>query len=417
MELQAPFPDWHSGAHRAVLYTDVGKTRGRPVLVVLGPESDAPDSLETTQEGAHAVLGRRGKGVLTLVAIVPINQRLAWVYEYVDGIGATWLAHREGSEVLPFGPAAEIVASVAQTLLDMGPLGVSHPGPTAEDVIIDRLGQVHVASFASPFAADPVLREPHGRTDSSALVYRLGILLSSLACGSPPVASSDEKAHEAVVRRVLIRAMARPGNGFTQRYRDWLMAMIAWDPEARPPLKSVPAGLRKVASTTADVPLEEWSALMVSELQARVTDPSLDGPYDPWLQAITQDHTADDGPSPPMTPIHMTMPGVRLSDLDFEDDPTAESAPGGQKIPTPRPLIPVGHGAIPVGVGPPAEAIKDVPRLPEGFLEATGPSAQADISHQPQVAAETQRSWIPLISITAVLLMLGFASLIYLFVL
>ena len=414
VELQGPFPDWHTGAHRAVLYTDADKAKGRPVLVVLGPETQAPDSLETTRELAAKALGRRGKGVMTLVAIVPLDHRLAWVYEYIDGIGATWLAHREGTEVLGLGAAAEIVADVAETLLEMGPLGVAHPGPTPDDLLIDRLGQVHVASFVSPFAADPVLREPHGRADTSAVVYRLGMLLSSLACGSPPVASSDEKAHEAVVRRVLIRAMARPGNAFTDRYRDWLTGMIAWDPEIRPPLGSVPAGLREIAAGTGDRPLVEWSATMVAELQARVSDPSLDGPYSPWLQS-TQENTADEGPTPPMTPIHMTIPGLKLSEIDFEDDPTAESQPSGEKVPSPKPLLPKGRGAIPVGVGPPAEAIREVPRLPEGFLSASQESISQRAAPTPVVADNRTRN--ALIAVTVVLMALGMASLVYLFVL
>ncbi len=414
VELLRPFLDWQPGAHHAILHTGEDDAGGRAVLAILGPETQSLDNLQATEEAAGAILGRRAPGVLTLIAIVPVQQRLAWVYEYVDGIGATWLAHQEGSEVLPLGAAAEIVASVAQTLVTMGPLGVNHLGPTPEDLLIDRLGQVHVSSFVSPFARDPVLREPHGRNDTAALVYRLGILLSTLACGKPPVATSDPTAHEAMVRRVLIRATARPGNSFTERYRDWLMAMIAWDADARPPLKTVAAGLREAATGTGDRSLIEWSATMVSELQAGIADSSLDGPYSPWLQS-TQEQTQDEAPNSPVAPMHKTLPGLRLSDIDFdEDEPTAESSPGRERVPTPKPLIPRGQGAIPVGVGPPAEAIKDIPRLPSGFLE----SEPAPVSQEPtEPRPRRDLSLLFLAAVTVVLCALGLISIIYLFVL
>jgi len=413
VDLKSPFPEWHPGAHLGILYTDASRSAGQSVLVVVGPETESPDPLYSALEHASPVLGRRATGVLTLLAIVAREQRLAWVYEYVDGIGATWLANDEGSEDLPLGTAAQVVATVAQTLLNLGPLGVQHPGPNLDDILIDRRGGVHVGGFVSPFPPDPVLREPHGHTDSPATVYRLGILLSSLVCGAPPVASSDEKAHQAMVRRVLIRAVARPGAGFTERYRECLTAMVSWDPTKRPPLSTIPAALNEIAAATGDPSLSAWSARMVSELQARVADPTGDDPYDPWQQS-DREWTQDEGTPKPVSNLQLTIPHEQLGDLEDEDEATAESA-GRPPVPVGRPNIPSDLGVIPVGVGPPAEAIKDIPKLPEGFLGAEAPPEPPP---QPQVLEPpplTERNWVRLIAISTVLLVLGLLSMVYLF--
>jgi len=411
VDLQSPFPEWHSGAHLGILYADETRREGRSVLVVLGPETEATGHLASALESASSVLGRRDGGMLTLLTIVAQRQRLAWVYDYVDGIGATWLVNEEGTEVLPLGTAAEIVAAIAQALFDLGPLGIQHPGPTPEDVLIDRLGKVHVSSFVSPFPPDPALREPHGRTDTSALVYRLGILLSSLVCGSVPVATSDEKAHEAMVRRVLIRAVARPGRAFTDRFRDCLTAMVSWNADERPPLSTLATSLNEIGATTGDPSLAEWSARRVSELQARVADPTRDDPYDPWQQT-DRDWIAEDGTPKPISNLQLTVPGDPLPDLGEEDDATAESQGFPQDAPI-KPALPRGRGVMPIGVGPPVEAIKEVPKLPSGFLGAQSPTEPRPPNRA--LPALSERIWIYLAAITAVLLILGLVSMAYLF--
>jgi hypothetical protein len=410
VDLKSPYPEWQPGAHLGILYADESRRDGRSVLVILGPQSPAEPSTERVLATAEPLLAFEASGIHCLRAIVAGPSRLAWVYDYVDGIGATWLAHEEGSEVLPLGIAAEIVAEVAKVLFAQRDLGLTHPGPAPHDIMVDHQGRVHVSGFVSPFPANPIHREPHGHMDSAALVYRLGILLSALVCGSPPVATSDKKAHEAMVRRVLIRGVARPGSSFTPRFRDCLTAMIAWNPSERPPLPTVHASLREIASSAADPSLQDWSSQNIPQLQLQVADPTRDDPYDPW-QSAAFDTSREDRTPPPASKLQLTVPGAKLRDLDEEDDPTAESHSGAHPGAS-KPTKLSNRGVMPVGVGPPAEAMKEVPTLPSGFLGAEA-KAGGRLRIR-QLPALTTRMWVLLASTTALLLLLGFSSVAYL---
>jgi hypothetical protein len=411
VELKSPYPEWRPGAHLGILYADESRQDGRSVLVVLGPHTHAKSPVAKALTAAESVLTHSAPGVQTLLDIVTGPSRLAWVYDYVDGIGAAWLAREEGSEILPLGIAAEIVGNTAQILSNQGARGQGHPGPGLNDIMIDQHGRVHVSGFVSPFPPNPIYREPHGHVDSAALVYRLGILLSTLVCGSPPVATSDEKAHAAMVRRVLIRGVARPGSGFIARYRDCLTAMIAWDPSERPPLATVPASLREIASSTGDPSLRDWSRRHISHIQLQVADPTREDPYDPW-QATSLETSKEEGTPPPASKLQLTVPGAQMRDLEEEDDPTAESQsgahPGSGNATKVR-----SRGVIPVGVGPPVEAIKEVPTLPSGFIGANPPT-QPRPPVRDFLPALTTRVWLLLASTTALLLVLGLTSMAYL---
>jgi hypothetical protein len=244
---------------------------------------------------------------------------------------------------------------------------------------VDEQGHVYMIGFSNPWPSSPVLRDPDGGTDSESMVRRLGVLLAQLLGGSVP-AASDRTAHEAMTRRVLIRAMSRSGPIFTERYRDWVSGMLAWDADQRPPLSGVAGGLREVAEGVGGRSLADWASEQVL-MRARVAHEIGEAEdatrysgasFHPWnIRDVDRDVPllGDSDASMPSELIgSRTLPGIPINML-AGGDPTAETTllPSGRTAagtPTAEP------GTMPIGVGPPAEAVQGRgPKLPAGFLD------------------------------------------------
>jgi len=366
----------------------------QPVLVLLGPESKTPDALGRARQAAESAVGIRHPGVLRLFAVEPFGERVAWVYEEMLGLG---LGHTVGSEnevLLPTRVAAQTVARVAHTLLEIGTAGIGHMGPEASDLLVDSFADLKVAGFSGPFPRSPSMRAPQGEEGEAALVYRLGVLLALLVSGSSPAPPSNRAAHAAVIRRALIRAMSRPGPVLTERYGDWLRGMLAWEPSERPPLSTVPDGLAKVAEATAGPSMEEWCLERVEALRQRVileaeqrrqgtdgvvlTRTYAEGAprLGTDLEAFEARRLAPVTPSPTPAPNTRVAPGSRVVALEVglpEDEPTQESQAEDEPelIDSKPPIRVTSLLPMPVQVGPPPEAVRNRPSLPPGFLEAT----------------------------------------------
>jgi hypothetical protein len=304
------------------------------------------------------VLALDHPGVLRLLEVRAHQRRVAWVYEPWDGLALGALPGAETT--LPARAAAEIVAEVATTLLEIG-AELRHPGPEVGDVLVDARGGVRLAGFVGPYRRPLGLRAPFGDRGEAAQVYRLGLLLAHLLTGALPGPAVGEEAHAAVLRNVLIRSMARPGDVLPERLADWLRGMLAWSPVERPVLSAIPDGLRDAVGG-ARPSLVEWAARHVDALRQRAADEA---------QAVRD-------ALPPVVELEDSLDEVSQDSLasplgereePYDDEPTQEApiapVPGHELAP--RTLPP---SAIPVSVGPPAEVLKRRPRLPEGFLEA-----------------------------------------------
>ena len=199
LQLLAPYDAWHGAAHKGRWTGDDGIERD--VFVLLGPETIAAEAVDRARKSAEAALRLRHPGVLPLLVVEPFGERIAWVYEAVHamGLGHT-LGHGEDA-LLPTRAAAEVVARVAEIILEIGPEALLHPGPEAGDLLVDAQGQVRIAGFSGPFPRAPAMRAPQGDAGEVALVYRLGVLLAELVSGSSPTPGSEKGAHTAVIRR------------------------------------------------------------------------------------------------------------------------------------------------------------------------------------------------------------------------
>lgn len=382
LELSGPRPSWRGAAFDGWMNAVSGDSMR--VLALLGPEGATPESIDRAQRAASIALTLRHPGVLRLIHLLEYGDRAAWCYEPIHGIGLIHLVGSDGVAELPARAAAELVAQVAETLLGLGPTGLLHPGPEPADLVLGANGKVQIAGFSGPYPASPAMRAPDGSTGEAAAVYRLGVLLAHLTSGSAPPSGGDPAAHMVVVRRALIRAMERPGPALSDRYGQWMRGLLAWAAAERPPLSSVPAGLRAVAWATGGEGLGDWAARCVPGLVSAIEERSAAplGPSATPAGSEIRDNVLLSAPPP-----RATSPGFRRSTSDelsptlpSDDDRTQEETlrpdepSEGRRPARPRP-----DAVMPVDIGPPPQAISRKPTLPAGFLDRPEVSRGAEL--------------------------------------
>jgi hypothetical protein len=179
----------------------------------------------------------------------------------------------------------------------------------------------------------------------------------------------------------------------------------------------VPDGLRLAGSATGGDGLKAWAESHVERLGelalARSRSISSNDSLDEFAlsfdseEAPTEFHDLlIDGPPPrrprkaqtpsvgvalpraqSTTPARAVAPRFSDDDLEEEDDPTQEAASlpielrvAAQSLPPPPGL------AMPVHVGPPPEAVKRKPRLPEGFLEDSAQLSPVALDYPSEVS-------------------------------
>lgn len=329
-----------------------------PVVALLGPELGSDEQLERARERAGPWVRRRDPGTVPLLGVEAAEGRSAWLYEPCAGV-SLGLVLAAPAEPFPLRVAAEIVAAAADVLDPLGPAAQLHPGPEPDHVLLQAEGTVRIAGFVGPFAPSPAYREPRGSDDDPAVVWRLGVLLAQILTRIPPPPATDRSAHEAMFRRVLVRVLSRPGPTFPERYKDWLSGMLAWDGVDRPVLRRVASGLRELADTLPGPTFAEWARAHVPELRARgeegdpfrLPEPPLDTSGSIEVRSgLTGDFTQEVGP------------GETSSSEPEPDEITAVSQDGSTPAKKRRGMRE--RGTIPVGVGPPPEALARNPRLP-----------------------------------------------------
>lgn len=369
--VDGPSPEWIGVARRGRLVVEGVE---RPVRVLLGPPESHARALDRAVERARPWIGRAVDGLVPLLGVHAVGDRIGWVYPRSTAISAVHLIHQDGRPVVPARIAADIVANAAGVIRAVGEL---HPGPELYDLWVDERGRVCLSGFTGPYPQSPELRAPVASAGEAGQVYRLGILLAKLLTGTAPVAGNDPAHHEAQLRRLSIRAMSAPGAGLPERLREYLHGMLAWDPDRRPPLSAVRDALLDAAGEVGD-DLPAWASGGIPELLAAIR----------YREAEAPDSVADvtlDDPATPVdeVPVHgpeLTAPGddvdgtvpndmyqwaVRSID---EDDHTAESVPSHVSDTAVKMLLRE-RGIIPVDVGPPASlAGRNRPRLPAAFV-------------------------------------------------
>ena len=356
LHMDGPLRTWHETAYAATWVE--GPVR-QPVMVFLGPEGGAIPGPEAQQW-----VGMDAPGLLPLQRIVPIRRRWATVYPRPQALGLIHLVPKQDGDGLPMRCAAEVVAQVARTLSELGPRGLEHTGPALHDLGIDEQGVIHLRGFVPLWPKDARMEDPRKGRPSEQLVWRLGLLLAALVGGRPPSLDSP-KQHAAGLRRILIRAMSRKGAALTERFRDYLVGMLAWEPADRPPLSTLAKGLQAVAENTAGPDLATWAAAEIPRRMAQLAQADTRSPEATPLDRPPVEPSMTEGLPPLPKTGTQTLPGVDLMALKDEQTVEAGHLPPAR---TEADRARQEPGIIPVTVGPPAEALKQRPTLPPGFL-------------------------------------------------
>lgn len=402
LDIVGPCVSWHGAASRGRLRLGGVEL---PVMVLLGAEGAASDAFAKAAASAAPLVGARTPGLHVLRAVTRVGDRVAWAYEAVRGIGLVHTVGQEGRALLSTRAAAELVARVAEVLIEAG-VELRNRGPEPSDLLITVEGGVFVSGFAGPYPMSPAMRAPRGDEGEAAVVYRLGVLMVHLLCGTPPHPAGERSGQAALVRRALIRVMARPGPALPERYADWIRGMMAWDPDERPPLSNVASGLRAAAAGADGAALAEWAAEHVPRLVAE-SEQMPTGAVPPPSRAPTAIFGQDDATEQRSVgglfrPTGEGATPIGAPARHSEDDPTQEATavPNASVQAQPTRTQPGVGPSIPVRVGPPPEAIREV-RLPAGFLEATSPEEDS-APPGPWLGAAAAVVWVALVGVLLV---------------
>lgn len=355
--------------------------------------------MERTRAACAPLMGLVVPGMHRLLAVEPLADRVAFAFEAIEGLGLVHTLGVEGRPLLPTAAAAEVVAQVAEVLVAAGP-ELRNRGPEPTDLLVTAEGRVIVSGFAGPYPMPPSMRAPKGDDGEAAAVYRLGVLLAHLLAGIAPSPAGERHGQDVVVRRTLIRVMARPGPALPERYGEWIRGMLAWEPSERPHLTTVADGLRKAAELAEGPALASWCSATVPALRAAALKTPSNTPV-PLSRAPTALSSSDD-PTDLRSrfqdfgarPLDSTPVGA--APREDPDDPTQEAS-ASEAVPVVAVVTRPGVAEMPVRVGPPPEAMQDDVSLPSGFL---------DHATDEQTAAERTR-WLTPVTFTVYVAVVG----------
>ena len=272
--------------YKAELQGEGGFTK-TVALKVLNPEVSGIDEVARRLRDEARVLGLiHHRAIVQVDALVRLDGRWAVVMECVDGVDLKQVRRRGA---LPLGVAAEIVGEVASALHqawvqpgpDGEPLRMLHRDIKPSNLQLTANGEVKVLDFGTAranFAAreaktrslafgtiDYMAPERLEFTDLPAGdVYALGVVFFELLTGeSLGRTSAIPVRHEAFEDNAAqrLREAGIDGEGHAL-----VMAMLAYDPEARPDARTVGQACRILRQHDQEIWLADWSAAVVPGL-------------------------------------------------------------------------------------------------------------------------------------------------------
>ena len=228
--------------------------------------------------------------VLHLKQVMEVGGGSVTVYDGFAGASLARVGQALGAagRRLPLRVVLELVARVAQALVATteapqallpGARPVIHPGVTPAMVLLSRDGSVKVAGFRAPQAGDPLSSPPgygppEGEHGPAAVAYALGALTAELLAGeAPPPAAADAEKHAAIVRRVLIAVLARPGVRVPEAVVEVIRGCLSFAPQERPAPAAVEESLRSLARELPQDDLSIWCPEALSRLWPTLITP------------------------------------------------------------------------------------------------------------------------------------------------
>ncbi len=323
-----------SGAESAVL---VRVLEGRPA-------DDA--SLTSLREDGRLLARLQHENVLRVEQTSGVGGMLALVHESFDCVA---MSHVIGAllargQVLPSRVAVEVAAAVGIALEEAlkitdGERRVIHPGPTPGEVLVDTAGRVKLGGVCALRSGEvwppppPGYAAPEGAGGWQAATWMVGALLLELLTGEPPgEVVRDAARHEAMLRRVGLKLVARPGDTPTEALLQAVRQALAFDPEARGTPGAFGRMLRDLAVQLQTPGLRAWAPGTVPAVQRHAAGALVNRTLAPPHSSVP--------PAPPLAPPLREFP-----EHDPEPEPTMVGIPmpsrGAPRMQTPSETVPV----------------------------------------------------------------------------
>ncbi len=323
----------------------------------------------SSPESSRLLASLQHPSILQLFHATAIGDEAALVYERFEGVAMSRVLPEltRRSRHMPVRAALEVAAQVCAALQHASDQSepertIIHPGPCPAEILIDERGHVRLAGFVVLMSDDELDSAPSGYVPpegcgaEGAWAYGIGALMVELLSGECPASgSSDPSRHEAMIRRALIRVLARSGEPSSEAVITLIRQGMARQPEARPSLSEVMERVAQLANQLPSTRLRSWASSCVP--------------------AVLQRHPPGGSVPPPEplraepTPSLLSVPPLPLEETDHE--PPTEEAP--------RRTLPIQP--------PPSQAQRDALLAPEPVVGF----APGDFSHT-EVAAP---SFIP----------------------
>jgi len=222
--------------------------------------------------------------VLRLLHVTRLEGQPGWVYEGFQAVSlarALDVANVQG-EFFPARAAVEAVERATQGIraaLSQGrniqgaPGSVYHPGPAPSEILVDAVGGIRVAGFSVSIPDAPENPAPTGYaptnlgTPEQHAAYGIGALLVHLLGGERPASSGEDEGRQgAVIRRAMIRVLARPGEAVPDAVTELIRNALSFEPDGRPELTDIEDVLSEAATQLRSAGLRTWCPSTVPTL-------------------------------------------------------------------------------------------------------------------------------------------------------
>jgi len=333
-----------------------------PVLLRAGEAADGKGSSKTLlKQDGRAVARIEGPQVLQLLHITRVSDRPLWVYIGFEGISLERVLQVLASrrEQFPVGAALGVVRDVGRGLASglatepgpaddtAGPSQIVHAGTAPSDVLVDASGTVRLAGFGvrRPGSGDLEFVQgyapPRSDTVEADGVYAIGVLIVHLLSGEAPAnGGATPSRHESVIRRALIRLLARSGEAVPEEVVQLVRDTLAFDSTARPALGEVIERLSTLAQDFDGPDLVEWAGLEVADLiglQASGYPSEEDARSQRYVDAgpIQSDESSFDPP-----PVRSMAERQKVSRKALDEDDSSQTLPRPATEGTPTGRLP-----------------------------------------------------------------------------
>lgn len=274
---------WAEPVHQGRLVKPDGESSW--VLIRCRPDQEIDEEGFTALKVKGRLMARVDHpSVLKLLHITRVEGVVAWVYEGFQGVSlarALDVASSQ-SEFIPARAVLEVAERTVQGIqaaiqqgqdLQGAGSSVVHVGPAPSEVLVDAIGAVRLAGFQLIAEGEQPPSAPTGYaparpgTAAQRAAYGVGAMLVHLLGGERPASAGVERARqEAVIRRSMIRVLARPGEAIPEEVTALIQRALAFDPDDRPDLGEIQDALSLAATELKSAGLRAWSPLTVPTL-------------------------------------------------------------------------------------------------------------------------------------------------------